>query len=286
MRSDWEIVVVAVDQFEREHLETNIRCRFRSRQKARQIIRATSQDAVQYGSRCMPLPFSPDQSTNRNSTSRNYRISLQSRRHPKTTYRHLLLKLVRADEKDRDLSLLRDSKTHDFADGGTMRKIGILIAGCLFAFLTCVGFSFAQEDKNEGVNAQEDKNEGIKSPSRQQSKPAAVKPEESKPDQPAQQEPSPGKPAHEDRHVQDQTKEQPRAQEKNAKQEKKEQEEESKRTQKEQRNDQNDQRVGQEQNRNAGNGRASGDARKQTARIPEEKFRVHFGREHHFRVSQ
>ena len=167
-----------------------------------------------------------------------------------------------------------------------MRKIGILIAGCLFAFLTCVGFSFAQEDKNEGVNAQEDKNEGIKSPSRQQSKPAAVKPEESKPDQPAQQEPSPGKPAHEDRHVQDQTKEQPRAQEKNAKQENKEQEEESKRTQKEQRNDQNDQRVGQEQNRNAGNGRASGDARKQTARIPEEKFRAHFGREHHFRVSQ
>jgi hypothetical protein len=78
-------------------------------------------------------------------------------------------------------------------------------------------------------------------------------------------------------------------QDKQAQDEKKQQDQEGQRSEKEQRNERNDQKSGQEQNRNSANDRASGnnrDRHQASQRIPDDKFKAHFGREHHFHVSQ
>lgn len=143
-----------------------------------------------------------------------------------------------------------------------MKIFETVLAGCLLLVSSAV-FS----------NAQDDKNPGGKAPRQEEPKPAVNMPDQAQDEKTAKEE---GK--------------QSKEQEKQTKQEKKQQDQELKRTEKEQRNDKNDQKAGQDQNRNANaNERASGNGRDRhqaSQRIPEDKFRSHFGREHHFRVSQ
>ena len=135
-----------------------------------------------------------------------------------------------------------------------MKILSAAFAGCLFLVSTAV-FINAQEDKNEGKPA-----------AQEEPKPAVVKPEEAKPE----------KPAKEDRRAQEQSKDEKQTQNNDRKQET-----EANRNQ--QRNDQKAEESRAAGNKNGGNERAS----KQSAqRIPDDKFRAYFGREHHFRVSQ
>ncbi|HWZ83047.1 MAG TPA: hypothetical protein VNW47_10505 [Terriglobales bacterium] len=133
-----------------------------------------------------------------------------------------------------------------------MKILGAVFAGCLLLLSTAV-FSNAQEEKDEGKPA-----------AQEEAKPAVVKPEEAKP-----HDAKPEKPAKEDRRAQEQSKDE-------------------KQTQNNERTQQrNDQKTG--ENRASGNGNNGGNERahKQNAqRIPDDKFRAHFGREHHFHVSQ
>ncbi len=87
----------------------------------------------------------------------------------------------------------------------------------------------------------------------------------------------------EDKRAQEQSnKEQRKDQEKQAKDADKQQKDEMKRAHKDQGKEQNGQN---EQNRASASGNGHGGNRT-AQRIPDDKFRTHFGREHHFRVSQ
>jgi hypothetical protein len=135
-----------------------------------------------------------------------------------------------------------------------MKIFGTVLAGSLIILSSAV-FTNAQDDKNEGK------------PATQEAKPAGVKPEGVKTERPAA----------EDRRAQDL----PKAEKQEPNSERK-QENEAGRN--EQRNDRKA-----EENRSAGSKNAVGDERihKQNAqRIPDEKFKANFGREHHFRVSR
>jgi hypothetical protein len=142
-----------------------------------------------------------------------------------------------------------------------MKNLWTVFAGSSILVLSFAVFSQAQDDKN---------NEG-KPASQQETKPAVAKPDEAKPSKPAQ----------EDRSAQDQTKPQ-------SKEEKPSQTNDARHENEVGGNEQrNEQKA--DQKHAATNGSVSGDraARKQSAqRIPDDKFREHFGREHHFRISQ
>ena len=105
-------------------------------------------------------------------------------------------------------------------------------------------------------NAQEDKNEG-KPATRQEAKPASEE----------------AKPATGERRAQEQSKDEKQIESKDRKQE-------NEASHNQQRNDQKAEERGKKGN-NGGTDRA-----KNTQRIPDDKFRAHFGREHQFRVSQ
>jgi len=118
-------------------------------------------------------------------------------------------------------------------------------------------------------HAQEEKRDEAARPSQQENRPADVKPPDTAP---AQEEPNKT------------TREEPKNTDKQGKQENKQQNDEMQRGNKEQGREQVDQKDQKGQNRAS----ASGSERdhRQTERIPDDKFRAHFGREHHFRVSQ
>jgi hypothetical protein len=136
-----------------------------------------------------------------------------------------------------------------------MKISGTLLAGCLLLLFNSAVVSQAQDEKNDAAK-----------PAQQQ--------EETRPKDVKPQEPRPDKPAHEEnRAQQEQNKEQGQDQTK----EEKKQQEEAKRAQQEQGKE--------EQNRASASSNERG-RNQNVQRIPDDKFRQHFGREHHFRVSQ
>jgi hypothetical protein len=138
-----------------------------------------------------------------------------------------------------------------------MKLARTLLAGCLFLLLNFAVVAYAQEDKNGRAKpAQQD-----------EATPGTAKP---------QQEPMP---AQEERRTQQERNKQGQDREKPAQEQKNQQSDETRNAQNAQGKERN------EQNRAS----VPGDQHKgkqASQRIPEEKFRASFGREHHFRVSQ
>jgi hypothetical protein len=132
-----------------------------------------------------------------------------------------------------------------------------IFAGCLLLILNFAVVCYAQEEK---------KDEAARPPQQQETRPPDVKPEGSAQDNPAQE----------------QSKKQRKDQGKQTKQEDKQQNDEMKRAHKEQGKEQNGQN---EQNRASTSGNEH-NGNRTAQRIPDDKFRAHFGREHHFRISQ
>jgi hypothetical protein len=138
-----------------------------------------------------------------------------------------------------------------------MKIARTILAGCLLLLLNFAVVAYAQDDKNVSAKpAQQD-----------EAKPGTAKP----------QDPTP--PQEEKRTQQEQNSEQGKDRQRQAEEQKTQQSGEAKRAQQEQGKEQNEQNrastSGNEQNRN-----------RTAQRIPDDKFRVNFGREHHFRISQ
>jgi hypothetical protein len=138
-----------------------------------------------------------------------------------------------------------------------MNMFRTIFAGCLFLLLNVAVVAYGQEDKNDSAKpAQQD-----------EATPGTAKP---------QQEPMP---AQEEKRTQQERNKQGQDREKPAQEQKNQQNDETRNAQNAQGKERN------EQNRAS----VPGDQHKgkqASQRIPEEKFRASFGREHHFRVSQ
>ena len=140
-----------------------------------------------------------------------------------------------------------------------MKILRTLLAGCLLLLLNSAVVA----------NTQEDKNESIKPAQQDEAKPDTAKPQEPLPPQ-------------EEKRTQEEKNKQGKDREKPATEQKNQQNDETRNARNAQGKEQNEQK---EQNRAS----AQGDERNRkqaSQRIPEEKFRASFGREHHFRVSQ
>jgi flagellar motor protein MotB len=138
-----------------------------------------------------------------------------------------------------------------------MKIARTIFAGCLLLLLNFAVVAYAQDDKNDSAKpAQQD-----------EAKPGTAKPQDPMP------------PQEEKRTQQEQNSEQGKDRQRQAEEQKTQQSGEAKRAQQEQGKEQNEQNrastSGNEQNRN-----------RTAQRIPDDKFRVNFGREHHFRISQ
>jgi len=137
-----------------------------------------------------------------------------------------------------------------------MKILRMLLAGCLFLFLNSAVVA----------NAQEDKNESIKPAQQDEAKPDTAKPQEPLPPQ-------------EEKRTQEEKNKQGKDREKPATEQKNQQNDETRNAQNAQGKEKND------QNRASVPGDQH-NGKQASQRIPEEKFRASFGREHHFRVSQ
>lgn len=152
-----------------------------------------------------------------------------------------------------------------------------VFAGFLALLLNSTVVSYAQQEKRD---------EAARPPQQQETKPADVKPAEPLPDNSAQ----PDNPAQEEKRAQDENKQEGKNTGKQTQEDKKQQNQdnkqqnsnEAKRAQQEQGKQPNEQK---QENRPSASGNGH-NGNRTAQRIPDDKFREHFGREHHFRVSQ
>ena len=139
-----------------------------------------------------------------------------------------------------------------------MKVLRTILAGCLLLLLNSAVVANAQDDKNESIK-----------PAQDEAKPGTAKPQEPLPPE-------------EEKRTQEERNKQGKDREKPAREQNTPQNDETRNARNAQGKEQNEQK---EQNRASTQGDERN--RKQASqRIPEEKFRASFGREHHFRVSQ
>lgn len=154
-----------------------------------------------------------------------------------------------------------------------MRTVTILSTTFLFLLLAAAVPSYARQDQPRPKDAPQEQ------PKPKAAKPAKPKPQQGKPETRAQQQPG-----QHDRQARDQ---QMKAQQDQAKQEQKQQQDEAKRQQDAARHQQDEQAkqrqtVARQQAPPSTQPEERGHERHVEQRIPEDRFRAHFGREHHF----
>ncbi len=154
-----------------------------------------------------------------------------------------------------------------------MRTVTILSTTFLFLLLAAAVPSYARQDQPRPKDAPQEQ------PKPKAAKPAKPKPQQGKPETRAQQQPG-----QHDRQARDQ---QMKAQQDQAKQEQKQQQDEAKRQQDAARHQQDEQAkqrqtVARQQAPPSTQPEERGHERQVEQRIPEDRFRAHFGREHHF----